>query len=79
MKDDELVMKDDELVKNILGLLERPEPYWSTLDLARKLSRSPYSIWKIVTELHEKGIIEIIPLSSSGKISSHSFLRLKST
>lgn len=70
-------MKNDEITQKILVLLAQKDSRWTTLTLASQLDLSPYRIWKIVTSLQNSSEIEIIPLSKSGKISSHSFLKLK--
>lgn len=48
----------------------------TALTISKELGISTYSVWKSLNELKEDGVITLVPLSASGKTSSHSFIKL---
>jgi len=65
--------------KKVLSFLSRTTPQQTVLSISKALNVSTYSVWKSLKKLEEYGITTFVPLSASGKISSHSFIKVNET
>lgn len=57
-------------------LTENTSTEQTALTISKELGISTYSVWKSLNELQEDGVITLVPLSASGKTSSHSVVKL---
>lgn len=63
--------------QKILSVLTRAGSSQQTaLTISKELGISTYSAWRTLKELERGGIVTLVPLSKSGKTSSHSFIEL---